>query len=246
MRMSARLHARIARGAYLLTFAPWGVAFFAGGKTLVAGDAAATATGILAHEPLFWLGFAAYLLNVVVYIVVTLLFHNLFRPVNRSLSLLAVFFSLVGCAVQASACVFQLGARVVLEGGPTLHTFTLQQQQELALLLLKLHSRSFNIGLVFFGVYCLLIGFLVVRATFLPRAIGVLMMLAGLGWLTFLSPPLARSLSPYVLLPGIVGEGSLTLWLLLMGIDLQRWKEKVAAGDGNPADAGRLSDRSSA
>lgn len=72
--------------------------------------------------------------------------------------------------------------------------------------------------LVFFGVYCLLIGYLIVRSTLLPRVLGVLMMFGGLGWLTFMSPSLARSLSPYNFAPGMIGEGALTLWLVVKGV----------------------------
>ena len=78
--------------------------------------------------------------------------------------------------------------------------------------------------LVFFGFYCLLIGFLILRSTFLPRFLAALMALGGLGWLTFASPELARQLSPFNFLPGIVGEGALTVWLLVKGVDVERWK----------------------
>lgn len=84
--------------------------------------------------------------------------------------------------------------------------------------------------LVFFGFYCVLIGWLVFRSTFLPRILGVLMIFGGLGWLTFLFPPLASSLSPYNMAPGILGETVLTLWLLIKGIDVGKWNEKAIAG----------------
>ena len=79
--------------------------------------------------------------------------------------------------------------------------------------------------LVFFGFYCLLIGYLIFRSTFLPQILGVLMAFAGLGWLTFLSSPLANYLFPYNMVPGLLGEGSLTLWLLVVGVNEQKWKE---------------------
>lgn len=91
------------------------------------------------------------------------------------------------------------------------------------------HLAPFHISpLVFFGVYCLLIGYLIVRSTFLPQILGALMAFGGLGWLTFLSPPLANNLSPYNLAPGILGEASLTLWLLVVGVNVQRWKEQAS------------------
>ncbi len=171
---SPRFKAKIAGVFYLLTFLTGGFALFVRGR----------------------LGFAADLIATACYIAVTLLFYDMFKPVNRSLSLLAAFVSLVGCAI----------------GGLNLF-----------------HLAPFHISpLVFFGFYCLLIGYLILRSTFLPRILGALMAFGGLGWLTFLSPPLAKYLSPYILLPGILGEGVLTLWLLVVGVNEQRWKEQAS------------------
>jgi hypothetical protein len=83
--------------------------------------------------------------------------------------------------------------------------------------------------LVFFGAYCLLIGYLILRSTFLPAVLGVLMMLGGLGWLTFLSPTLAGHLKPYNLLPGVIGETVLTVWLLVKGVEAERWRTQAGA-----------------
>ena len=105
--------------------------------------------------------------------------------------------------------------------------FKPEQLQAMALMLFKLYVKASNISSVFFRFYCLLIGYLVFRSTFLPRILGVLMMFAGVSWLTFLHPPLANSLRPYNLVPGILGEGSVTLWLLAMGINVERWKEQT-------------------
>ncbi|HEX6188655.1 MAG TPA: DUF4386 domain-containing protein [Pyrinomonadaceae bacterium] len=85
--------------------------------------------------------------------------------------------------------------------------------------------------LVFFGVYCSLIAYLIFRSTFLPRFLGVLMAFAGLGWLTFLSQSFALSLSPYTFLPGIIGEGALTLWLVVFAVNEERWKEQLASSE---------------
>lgn len=83
--------------------------------------------------------------------------------------------------------------------------------------------------LVFFGLQCLLVGYLIFHSTFLPRILGVLMAFAGLGWLTFLWPPLADYLSPYNLAPGMLGEGSLIVWLLVKGVDVPKWVEQASA-----------------
>jgi hypothetical protein len=159
---------------------------------------------------------------------VTALFFDLFKHVNRSLSLLAAFFSLVGCAILAFASLFRIGPLVVLGGGQYLSAFKVEQLRALAFLFLELYGQAVNICFVFFGVYCLLIGYLIFKSAFLPRILGVLMAFAGLGWLTFLSPPLANYLSPYIQVLGVFAEGSLMLWLLVMGVNVAKWGEKVS------------------
>jgi hypothetical protein len=84
-------------------------------------------------------------------------------------------------------------------------------------------------ALVFFGVYCLLTGYLISKSTFLPRALSILMAIGGVGWLTFLSYSFTEVLAPYNMIPGILAETVLTLWLLIPGVNEQRWKEQAAA-----------------
>ena len=220
--------ARITGVVYLLYFltAVFGEFFMRG--LVVSGDAAATANNILAHQPLFRLGLASGLIATACYVAVTALFYDLFKHVNRSLSLLAAFFSLVGCAMLAFASLFRIGPLVVLGGGQYLSAFKVEQLRELAFLLLELHGQAVNICFVFFGVYCLLIGYLIFKSAFLPRILGMLMAFAGLGWLTFLSPPLANYLSPYIQVLGVFAEGSLMLWLLVMGVNVAKWEEKTS------------------
>jgi hypothetical protein len=220
---------RVAGVFYLLTFVTGGIAAFSG-RLVVDGDAGATAANILAHQSLFWLGLAAYIMVVACYVAVTALFYELFRPVSESLSLLAAFFSLVGCAIQATICVFLPAALAFFQGASYFSAFTREQQQAFGYLSLELFGQGFDICFVFFGFYCVLIGYLIFRSTFLPRVIGVLILFAGLGWLTFCVPPLAHSLDPYIRIPGVLGEASLTLWLLVAGVNVERWKE-LARGD---------------
>jgi Domain of unknown function (DUF4386) len=197
---------------------------------IVDGDAATTAHNILAHQPLFRLGLATGLIATALYVAVTALFYELFKPVNRSLSLLAAFFSLVGCSILAFASLLQLAPLVVLGGSQYLSIFAVEQLRALAYLFLELYGEGVNICFVFFGVYCVLIGCLVFRSAFLPRVLGVPMALAGLGWLTFLSPPLANYLSPYILILGFLAELALMLWLLVMGVDVPRWQVQARGG----------------
>jgi hypothetical protein len=112
--------------------------------------------------------------------------------------------------------------------------FTTDQLQALALVSLRLYAQGFNIAMVFFGYHCLLIGSLIFRATFLPRIIAVLMGIAGVCYLTnsfanFLAPEFGARLFRYILPLGLPGELSLTLWLLVIGVNVQRWKEQASA-----------------
>jgi hypothetical protein len=224
---SPRPRAGITGVVYLCYFlaAVFGEFFLKG--LVVDGDPAATASNILTHQPLFRLGLATGLIATACYVAVTALFYDLFAPVSRRLSLIAAFFSLVGCAILAFASLFQLAALVVLGGGPYLSAFKVEQLRALALLFLELYGQGVSICFVFFGVYCLLIGYLIFRSAFLPRTLGILMALAGLGWLAFLSPSFANHLSPYNLILGVLAELSLCLWLLVMGVNVQRWKEQA-------------------
>jgi hypothetical protein len=220
---------RITSVVYLLYFLTVMSAEFLVKGLVVPGDAAATANNILAHELLFRAGFAINLIATALYIAVTALFYELFKPVNRSLALLAAFFSLVGCAIQALSYVCYLAPFVLLGGAPYLSVFKLEQLQALVLMLLKLRSQAEQIDLVFFGFFDLLIGCLILRSTFLPRILGALMALAGLGWMIFLFPPLANSLSHYILPVGFLAELLLLLWLLVKGVNLPRWQEQARA-----------------
>lgn len=149
---------------------------------------------------------------------------------NRTLSLLAAFFSLVGCAIQIFAGLLQLAPFVVLGDSRLLDAFNVEQLQMAALLCLKLYSQAFSISLVMFALYDLLVGYLIFTSMFLPRIIGVFLMCAGVGWLTFVWPPLATTLSSYVLPFGALAELLLMLWLLVKGVDISRWRERVGTG----------------
>jgi len=230
---SPRLKARVAGSFYLLAGLTSVIGgMYIPGKLVVVGDAATTANAILAHKHLFQLGFSTTLIAVVCSIVLTALFYDLFKPVNKTVSLTAAFSHLVGLAILGLAGLLQLAPLVVLEGGHYLSVFKAEQVQALAYLFLQLNTQAGNAFLAFFGLYCILIGYLIFRSTFLPRIIGVFMALAGLGYLTFLSPPLAGYLFPYNLAPAALGEGSLMLWLLVVGVNARLWKEQASKAAG--------------
>ncbi len=225
---SPRVTGRMAGLFYLLVAVWGGLAMFARRGLIVKGDAAATAVNILAHQSRYLTAFAGDLLVVASYVVVTALFYRMFKPVNKSVSLTAAFFSLTACAIQGFALAFQLAPLTLLDGAQYLGVFKPEQLQSLAYMFLKLYSQAYGIALVFFGFYCLLIGYLICRSTFLPRILGAFMMLAGLGGLLFLSPVFATAHLPYTLM-GSVGELLLTAWLLVKSVDAEQWKVQAAA-----------------
>ena len=219
--------ARAAGFFWLLCILGGSLAEYLGARVVVSGDAAATSAKILALESSFRFGLAAEIAATACYLAATLFVYELLKPVSRNLSLLAAVFSFMGCAGSAVSFLFHLAPLVVLGGAQYLGVFKVEQLQALALMFLKLNAQGFNIGLICFGFYCLLIGYLIFRSTFLPRIVGVLMMSAGVSYLTFLSPPLAKYLYPYILVfPGL-GEGSLMLRLLVKGVDVRKCKEKA-------------------
>ena len=192
------------------------------------GDAATTANNIVTHQTAFRIGWALDLTSTTLYVALMALFYQLFKPVSRTLALLAVFFGLVGCAVTAFGGLFLLAPLVILGGSPYLNVFNSNQLQALALLFLNLNVQLDYIALIFFGTFQIVLGYVIFKSTFLPRIIGALIALAGLGWLTFLSPPLANELLIPLEVFGFVAEASLMLWLLVMGVNSQRWMEQAA------------------
>ncbi|HYN14741.1 MAG TPA: DUF4386 domain-containing protein [Terriglobales bacterium] len=122
-----------------------------------------------------------------------------------------------------------LAPLLVLQGGSSVSAFTTEQLQALALIFLKLNGYAFDIDLVFFGLWCVLTGYLIFRSTFLPRIPGVLLAIDGLGWMIYLSPPLAIHLFPFIAGASALAEIPLQLWLIVMGVNEQRWKEQASA-----------------
>jgi hypothetical protein len=227
---SPLLKARIAGVLYLLTIMTGIFAqAFVSEKLVVSGDAAATATNILTHRIFYELGFTFYVIEMACQIAVTALFYDLLKPVNGSLSLVAAFLGLAGCVIKMVSRLFYIAPLLVLGGAHYLNVFDLKQLQALALLFLKVNDRGAGIALAFFGFYALLTGWLILRSTFLPRVLGVLSVVGGLGWLTFLYPPLGYRLFLYLAAFGILGAAALILWLLVFGVNEQRWKEQASA-----------------
>jgi uncharacterized protein DUF4386 len=226
---SPRPSARIIGLVYLLYFLTAILGVLLLNRAVGSGDADASATSILAHESLYRLGVAIGLISLALYLAVTALLYGLLKPVNNTVALVAALVSVVGCAIQGVGSVFLIATLLVLGGSPYLSVFSAAQLHAHAQLFQDLYAQAGYIAIVFFGVFDVLIGYLIFKSTFLPRFLGVLMAVAGLGWLTFLSPSLAKDLSPGVDVLGFVAELALWIWLLVMGIDIQRWREQTEA-----------------
>jgi len=229
--LPARVLARIA-GALYLTNILLGV--FALGivpsALTVAGDAAATAHHIQANELLYRSSLAAHVIVTLTNVPLAVIFWELFKVVNRRAALLVVFFTLVATGIEVAGMLNQFATLALLDG-PYSKAFTPGQLQALAYLPFDLQANSYSLSVAFFAFYDMALGYLVFRSTFLPRAIGVLLAIGGLAYLTHsfaivLAPTFAAHLFPYIGLPSLAGEGSFTLWLLIVGVNSQKWTER--------------------
>ena len=228
---SIQRYAKMAGVLFLLSIVGGGVGeFYIPSTLIVSSDAAATAKNILAHESLFRWGFAAYLLEATCDIALALILYLLLKPVDTSLALLAAFFRLVSTSVFGVGELFYFAALPLLSGSDYLQTFSPEQLNTLALFSLKLYGYCGEIFMVFYGVASLLFGYLMFRSRYLPRFLGALLALGGLGFVTH---NLALVLAPRyafsgLLLPMVISVLALTVWLLMKGIDIPAWEERLA------------------
>src|SRR6266513_182876 len=235
LEMSPRFQARMAGGLWWLCIVSGIVGFVAGAPLIVANDATARAAIILAKESLFRFGFVADLISGLSYVGVTVFIYYVLKPVSRSLALLGAFFGLAGVAIGGASWVIHLAPLLLLHGDQYLTAFTTSQLQAMSLAALKLQMQVFPIGMVFFGIQCISIGYLVARSTFLPRILGVLLAIGVTCYVfasfaNFLTSSFGSRLVPFIMPVALIGEGSLGLWLLVKGVNVQRWNEQASLG----------------
>ena len=232
---SPRVLSRIAGVLYLIIIAGglYGEAFIRG-RLIVPGDAAATAANLRSLEPLWRLGIASEFFMLACTTCLAVILYVLLRPVSRDLALLAVSFNLVSIAVEAANEQQLLAALFPLGSAAYLGAFRPEQLDAMASLSLQSYAHGFGVSLIFFGCECIVAGYLIFRSGYLPRVLGVLMALAGTCYLInsfalFVAPAVASRLFPAILLPAFVGELSLCLWLLVKGVNVERWKARAGA-----------------
>jgi uncharacterized protein DUF4386 len=181
---------------------------------VVSGDAAATATHILAHQNLYRVGFAFDLVANVLYLALTALFYEFFRPVNRSIAMIAAFCGLAGCTIQLMGELLRIAPLVILKNTQLATVYSVPELQAAALFSLTLHAETLRISYSVFAVFDFMIGFLIVKSTYVPHLLGWLMIAGGVAGSTLLWPPLAVALY-YVIVPlGGLAEILLMLWLV--------------------------------
>lgn len=230
LEMPPQVAARVAGLLYLLIIAGGLFAqVFVRQRLIVAGDAAATAANLLQHDTLYRLGFTVHLLYLLCAIALAVILYEMLRRVSASLALLALCFDIVAITVEGVGLLDHLAPlRLLTDTG--LAGLEPAQLQAMAYGQARQFAYGFGMSLVFFGGFCIVAGVLIYRSGFFPRVLGVLMVIAGACYLVnsfalFLAPGVAAVLFPYILLPCLVGELSLALWLLVKGIHVERFEE---------------------
>ena len=212
--------ARIAGALYLFFIIATAIANIARSKLIIFGDAVATAKNIQASEGLFRIGFLSDILAGILFFLAAWALYVLLKPVNKNITLLFLLLNLGGAAVQCLNMLNLISAALLLSGAEYLKVFQLDQLQALAMLFLNLHESGFMIAQFFFAAWLFPLGYLVYRSGYLPKLLGIILMVEFFAWLLY---PLQFFLFPSVFVTylssavGFIGEFSLALWLLLMG-----------------------------
>jgi hypothetical protein len=230
---SPQVYARVAGTLYLL-LVPLG--FFGGGyvpSLIVAGDAAATASNILASASLFRLSIVAALLTQVVNILVVLALYRVLKPAHKTMPLLMVVFFLVSVPITMLNELNHFAPLLLLNHADYLTVFTADQVQALVPLFLDLHEYGVNIAGIFWGLWLFPMGYSVFKSGYLPKILGILLMIGCVGYLVdfaifTLFPTANLAVAQFT----FIGELLLPLWLLIKGVNVERWEERVRESAG--------------
>lgn len=231
---SPMTYARIAGLLYLVIFfmAPF-AEFFVREGLIVAGDPGATAENIVASEGLFRAGFATDLVVFVIEVAQAAILYVLLAPVSRPLALVMSFARLAQATILGLNLLNMYTGLQLLTSPEYAAAFGGGQVETLAFVFLRAQSFGYELGLVFFALHLFALGYLVFQSAFLPRFLGILLVVSALGYVAnsfsvFLAPGLADVMAVVVIVAALIGELPLTLWLLVKGVQETRWRERAA------------------
>jgi hypothetical protein len=228
---SAQTYARAAGVLLLFSMIGGGLGeFYIPNRMIVNGDAAATAHNIVTSSALYRFGFAAYLVEAICDITLALVFYVLLRPVNKYVALLAAFFGLVSTAVFAGGELFYYAPTHILGGAGYLNTFSTEQLNTLSQLSLKLYGLCAGIFMALYGIATSIRGYLMYRSEYLPKWLGALVVIAGIGFIlkNFMLVLAPAFPSDLFLLPMPLVVLSMMVWFLVKGVDVSKWEAKAA------------------
>jgi hypothetical protein len=230
-KMNPNKTARIAGFLYLIMvpFALFGIMWVS--SLIVPGDAAITANNIMASESLFRLSIASALIAQIGHILLVLVLYKLLKPVNKNHALLMVIFMLVSAPIFMLNELNRFAALLLLSGADYLTVFTAGQLQALVPLFLGLHEHGINIAVIFWGLWLFPMGYLVFKSGYIPRILGVLLIIAGFGYLIdsftfYLLPNFYATIRQFTQFMSF-GELLLPLWLLIKGVNVEQWEKRA-------------------
>lgn len=209
---------------------------FVRGSLIVWGDPTATADKITSSELLWRVGIACDLFYLVCAVAMALVFYVLLRPVHHDLAVLALLFDVVSITLEAASRLPLLTSLYSTGTQDYLNAFDPEQLDLLAYFAIRSHGHGFDFGLVFFGCVCIVWGHLIFRSGYLPRAFGVLFQIAGVCYLLssfslIVVPRFGAAVFPWIFLPAIPAEWGLCGWLLVKGVDVEKWDERTRLGE---------------
>ena len=232
---SPRLYARVTGLLWLIVIVTGAYTMFAlRTPALVPGDAATTAKAVLAAVNIYHTSLIVDLISTVSYTGVTVFFFLLLKPANSAIAALAAAFGLMGLIIGLTNLAVHQGPLALMTDAAQLGVYSLAQLQTFALALIKIENLVFAVAMLLFGCQCFLNGTVVLRSGYFPWFLGVLLMLTGIAYVAnfltgLLAPALSHALFPVVAVAGFGGEGGMSLWLLLVGVNREKWFARKAA-----------------
>jgi hypothetical protein len=218
---------------YLITFVSDIVAEFIRSNIIVPGDTATTANNIIKSESLFRIAFVGDLIMITSGLFVALVLYKLLSPVNKNLAALMVLFTSISAAITCINSLNLFAPILLLNNADGLTVFEAGQIHMLMEFFFDLHDTGYVIANIFFGLWLLPLGYLVIKSGYFPRILGILLIIACFGYLAdffvaFLIPSYKEIIHPIAMAPAAIAELSFTLWLLIKGINVQQVHSKVS------------------